>query len=175
MVASWKYNLPHISEKKIAGLVKKMASSMPEFYLPPVTFGHEQDDNSTHNSKNQRADTYAVIDRKEQVQIIWPNLSMNYKERGTLQKILGNIHYFGRTKSWCSITLDNRAKTPNCIPQCTNVNPVIPRQNTEIAIVVSPKPKITMDDIYTIRDNFRKKENGYPEGSQVVPYLKENS
>ena len=171
IIASWKYNMSHIDEEKVFELVRMLASELPEFHLPPIAFGREHDGIPACKDRGMKTGTYGMINKKEPVQIIWPDLDMNRKKRRILRDILENIRYFGRTKSWCSITLDCNARTPNCVPQFKNAGSRMSGHNTRIA-VVSPKQDIAMDDLYTTRDNVRKKEGMHPDGSQMVPYIR---
>ncbi len=175
IVASWKYNAPHIGEEHIRGLIRKLASGSPEFHLPPMISGYEHGIGPTRDDRSHKACPYGTICGEEPVQFIWTDLSMDCEEAKTLQEILENILYFGKTKSWCSMTLDGNARASNCTPQRRDASSGITRKNTRDVAVVLPKPDITLDDIYTTRNNLRKNEGAYPDGSQVVRYLMENS
>ena len=169
MLSSWKYNLPELNETQIFSIIKKLSSMPPKFHIPYASYMYA--DSKKNNSII--SDIFIRINKNDPVNMIWPNLNLNLEEESILKQISYNIHYLGKTKSWCNVQIKKTKNVINCIP----FNETVKIQNSEnqkILKVLLPKQDITMDDLYTINNNIRKKESEYPNGSYMVNYIMKN-
>ena len=159
MIAAWKYNLSVIPEEDVQSVVRMLSSERPFFVLPPAHAAVEND-----SQKNTTA-PYVSVNSRRYAYILWPNVRPNLQQRAILKKILSQIHYLGRTKSWCAMDLaGGTLREPNCIPLNTETD------HRCVTYVLLPASDITLNDLYTASYGARKTEAMRPDGSRYVGY-----
>jgi len=159
VIAAWKYNLSEISEDIVRSIIQLLSSERPLFVLPTTHVCVEGE------PRKNKAEQYVSINSQRCVYVIWPSVCPSPQQKSILKKIVGHIHYLGRTKSWCTIDLARRiSRDPNCTPADikTDVNCV--------KDVLLPSSNVDLDDLYTVSREMRKSEPILPTGSKYVKY-----
>ena len=176
IIAAWKYNLPEFKEEHVRPIIQKLASEPPMFYLPDKTEGHTRHYMPPYKGNtNLIMDAFLRIDKDDPVRFIWNNTTLDEGEKNTLKKVLENLHYFGRSESWCEARLDdhvveNTGKNPNCRPYDINT----PQNNpgAKIISVMIPKHDVEMEHLYRTTDSIRNKmKKIYPDGAETISYI----
>ena len=175
IIASWKYNHQTIDEEDIYKIINALSSEVPCFFLPQTSSGHTRHYMPTPSGKAKMIiDAFTSISKKEHVYIVWDKLNLGNDERSTLEKIIKDIHYLGRSESWCDIevcTTYTKDKKPNCIP-LDNKSKQENTDDLKLVRVMTPSKEITLNDLYVITDDLReKKRRVYPDGSQMTTYV----
>jgi CRISPR-associated protein Csb2 len=112
LIATWKRKMDHIDEREIRLLLGQMLGP-PVFHLPVATIGHTRhympwDKNWSRLRDQARTmvfDSFIVVPRSEEIRVFWPNGSLTDERRELLAELCRNVHYLGRSESWCSLTL----------------------------------------------------------------------
>lgn len=177
IIASWKYNHHDIEDGDVGGIVAKLASEKPTFYLPPATIAHTRHYMPPKNYQfpykpktNLILDTFLVVAKTRPVCIQWNGVSFADKEKNIVGKILSTLPYMGRSESWCVARLNDRVQQkPNCVPLGSTF-----QGNVDLVRVMLPEEGIDLKSLYTTTDNIRKKEKKvYPDGSRIEIYQRE--
>ena len=183
--AAWKYNLPDIPEDRFYAVVRRLASELPLFGLPRA--GRMAGGGGGGRPPPWR------IDPRQAVHIVWQGAFLSGSERQTLSRILADVHYLGRTESWCEMRLGggsldggghgrkpgsggcDQAAAP-ALPCRINCRPYDHERKASPgavpARVIVPRPDVTMEDVY--RKEFPSDEEAAtacPDGGMARPYL----
>ena len=114
IISSWKNTLRKLSDDDILPIIKKLSSQLPEYFLPDASVSHTRH-YVPANGRKLIMNTFVVVG-KHPLYIIWSNVDLTEREALLLQKILQNIHYFGRAESWSSTTISDKPPEANCVP-----------------------------------------------------------
>ena len=171
LVSSWKTTLSDAREEDVLGLLRKIASRAPFFYLPPASIGHTRHYMPPYSgSTSLIVDAFVLVRRPDAVRMIWPGLELGPEEALLLEGLLRGLHYFGRSESWCEAYVDDAAGgcglEANCAPVGTGGGPRI--DDAEVVPVMVPKPDIEMKCLVETTSSLRKRGRLHPEGSQVI-------
>ncbi len=119
IVAAWKVRTDG-SDAVLESVVQKLAAP-PEFYLPPATIGHARHYMPLYRGNRTLVfDTFAVLDRNTELQVVWPDVDLTQEEALSLSGALRRLTYLGRAESWCE------ARLMECSTAATNCHPPRP-------------------------------------------------
>lgn len=100
----WKRKCFDLPEGSVRTVLEALASSPPQFKLPPAAAAHTRSYLSANaedpTKKNLVFDPFLVFDRPHQCLLSWPDVQLSAEDRGTLSVLLGNLNYLGRSESW---------------------------------------------------------------------------
>ena len=117
LIAVWKTTKPDLNDEKIWPILQKLASDLPKYSLPDASVSHTRHfmPKNQDPKKDLIIDTFVVTGDKP-VHIIWDDITLDAKEMEHLKSILENLHYFGRSESWCVASASTEPQNPNCFP-----------------------------------------------------------
>jgi len=112
LISSWKRTLPEVSEDNVKVILSEMLEA-PKYRLPPASLAHirhympwDKDWlKKREAAKTMVFNTFVAVSKDEPVIVCWPNADLDEEHRETLNRIMGNVSYLGRSESWCSIEL----------------------------------------------------------------------
>lgn len=167
LIASWKRTMPEVPEERIAGLVRKLASKPPDFGLPRATLSHKRHFMPWYGQERSLIlDTFVVVPRDKPVLVIW-DCDLTPEERALLGDLLKGIPYFGRSESWCEMSLVDRGEA-NCFSVSSGR---ALSGEFEFAQVLTPESDVTLLDLMTETNVLRlKRKRIDPPGSRWVLY-----
>ena len=114
IIASWKNTCPDMSEDTVWPILQKLIQESPDYYLPDASISHTRHYMPTDTKPTLIMNTFVVTGDKP-LDVIWKNVELEKNEMDILEKILKNIHYFGRAESWCTASIQVKPNEPNCI------------------------------------------------------------
>lgn len=134
--------LGDLDEKKRNGLLNKLASTLPAFYLPPLSFSGtpimqyqptsvEWTDKSKKSAAYKKPQTTKNADRYRTLPIdrslywVWEDLDLDKNESRLLDLLLERILYFGRSESYC------RLRRIESLPLCISPNCLLSENGSE--------------------------------------------
>ena len=176
LVSSWKTSHPRVGEDDVSSLLKKLATNPPpSFHLPPATVGHTRHYMPPYRGNtNLIMDTFVLVGRTETVRIIWPDVDLGPGEYGLLRDLLGSMHYFGRSESWCEAFVEG-AEMPkegaNCRPYDAGAG--LSGGDMELVQVLVPTARVSIGHLTEATSSLRSRGRLYPDGSDVCQYLRE--
>lgn len=175
LVSSWKTSVPDAVEDDVLKLLQKLASQAPSFYLPPASIGHTRHymPPSSGNT-NLIMDAFVLVSRSDAILMIWPDLELGRGEAELLERLLGGLHYFGRSESWCEAFVEDPGKPgvekANCAP--VEAQAGLDVRDAELVQVLVPAPGIKLDGLVETTSSLRKRKRLYPDGSRRLQYLR---
>lgn len=105
----WQRKCAHLSEGSVRSVLAALASSDPKFLLPPASLGHTRSYLSSNSAdptdKNLVFDAFLAFSRDAACYVSWPEVALDEEQRATLDGLLMNLNYLGRSESWVSATL----------------------------------------------------------------------
>ena len=113
IISSWKNTCSDITEDVVWPILQKLMQDPPEYYLPDASVSHTRHYIPTYNEPTLIMNTFVVTGDKP-IDIIWKDVELEKNEIDTLEKILKNMHYFGRAESWCTAGVQVKPNDPNC-------------------------------------------------------------
>lgn len=174
LVSSWKVAHPRVGEDAVSALLKKLAAKPPSFYLPPASVGHTRHYMPPYSgNKNLIMDTFVLADRARAVRIVWPDLVLDPGEASLLRDLLGSLHYFGRSESWCEAFVEGGGgakDVANCSPYEAGAG--LHGNDMELVQVLVPTPGVTVKHLTETTSSMRKRGRLHPGGSEVRQYLR---
>ncbi|MCD5406491.1 MAG: type I-U CRISPR-associated protein Csb2 [Desulfotomaculum sp.] len=178
LIAVWKTTLVlEISETDMVGLLNKL-SALPSFKLPPVVQSQTKH-YMPINEKNPKFvfDTFAALERQDELDIIWPEVTLSTVEIKTLALILSKLTYLGRAESWadaevgCLLGEGGEALEPNCYYRAEEDLPA----GYQWVKLLTPAPGINSKELLKKlccdTAELRKKGLIMPPGAQEVHYI----
>ena len=111
LLATWHTKAAHrVDETVMRRLVDRLAASLPEYRLPPITLAHTRHYmplyNSCRDEKTAKVfDTFACLDRNAVLGIAWPDVDLDKAERHALETLLPLVSYLGRAESWVEMAV----------------------------------------------------------------------
>lgn len=116
LVATWKRTLPDLSQEVVEPILRKLASSPPEFVLPPASTGHTRHYmpwfKKGPDDRTKVFDAFVTVSREVMLSVCWPDVSLDSPQSETLGRILTNLNTLGRSESWCEATLQDAVEIP---------------------------------------------------------------
>ena len=176
LVSSWKTSVPDAREADVLGLLKKLASRAPSFYLPPASIGHTRHYMPPPSSGNTNLimDAFVLVGRSDAIRIIWPDLELDLNEAELLERLLRGLHYFGRSESWCEAFVEDPDKSDikeaNCVPFEDRAGRDM--NDAELVQVLVPAPDVSLEGLVETTSSLRKRRRLYPDGSRPLQYLR---
>lgn len=175
LVSSWKTALPDADEGDVIGLLRRLASQAPSFYLPPASIGHTRHYMPPYSGNTSLiVDAFVLVSRTDAVRIIWSDLDLDRGEALLLARLLRGLHYFGRSESWCEAFVEDPADQgagANCTPYEAGAAPRV--GDAELVLVMVPAPDIGLEGLVETTSSLRKRGCLYPECSRRLQYLRE--
>lgn len=182
IISAWKSTAPELADREVWPILQKLTNTLPHYCLPNATVSHTRHYMPTRK-KTLIMDTFVAAG--DPVHVIWRDVTLDGKEVETLNKILRNLHYFGRAESWCSVLASNTAPTHNCGPAGDQELPsgtdstyvLVPKRNVKFidTFKQGSKPDAALDSIsVTTRELQDHKYSDPPGGEWVRYYLPRN-
>ncbi len=176
LVATWKRKAPTLPENAVRELFTQILSP-PEFYLPPATTGHtrhympfglEKKKEVGHVEKRILVfDTFVTLPPNQELIILWPDAELTPDQRSTLQTLLQNLTYFGRSESWCEARLldSSDVQQIQSVNSHFHVYPLncgYPKEEThELVRVLCPDPQTALGNEYVQSKDKKSKRPSY--------------
>ena len=142
IISTWKRTAPELEERLVRPILQKLASELPHYHLPEARVFHTRHYMPVADKRTLVLATFVATGNKP-VHVIWPNVSLGEEEISTMNRILGNMHYFGRAESWCEVSASSRARPYNCSPVHKSELP----PDVDLVNVLAPKRDIKFYDI----------------------------
>jgi CRISPR-associated protein Csb2 len=113
----WQRKCFELSDTAVRGVLEALAASPPRFKLPFAAATHTRSYLNANakdpSDKNLVFDPFLVFDRPHACFLSWPDVALSSQERGTLDLLLRNLNYLGRSESWVQAELwDGPAEAP---------------------------------------------------------------
>ena len=115
IAAAWKNITPELPDRVVWPILQKLMSELPHYNLPDASVSHTRHYMPTGKKKTLIIDTFVATGNKP-VDIIWNNVNLDRNEIKVIDTILKNLHYFGRSESWCTASTSTAARGYNCSP-----------------------------------------------------------
>jgi CRISPR-associated protein Csb2 len=105
----WKRKCFGLPEEEVCSVLERLAESPPQFRFPAAVATHTRSYLSANKmdpaDKNLVFDPFLVFDRAHACYLCWPDLCLPARDRETLQLLLKNLNYLGRSESWVQAEL----------------------------------------------------------------------
>lgn len=105
----WQRKCFDLPDSAVRAVLEALASSPPEFRLPLAVATHTRSYLSANakdpSDKNLVFDPFLVFDRPHACFVCWPDLKLSQGDRDTLEILLHNLNYLGRSESWVEAEL----------------------------------------------------------------------
>lgn len=182
IIAVWKTTLSELKDEEIWPILKKLVKNPPNYYLPDASVSHTRhympkDGKETNLVMN----TFVITGRDNPVYVIWNDVNLSDNELKVIEKILKNLHYFGRSESWCKASImTSEHPSPNCIQFDDNtlsadnelVRVLVPKQDISFVDISKQKPKDKNLSSITITTKELQEENYIdPPGGKFTQYI----
>ena len=118
LISTWYQKLEaEIDENTLRGIIEKL-STPPLFSLPQASLGHTRHYMPLfRDATTMVIDTFAAIDSKTRLIIVWPKVDLSSRENSALVMLLDRMGYLGRAESWVEARLAKDSfDQVNCIP-----------------------------------------------------------
>jgi CRISPR-associated protein Csb2 len=100
----WKRKCFDLAEDDVGEVLKSLAQSPPCFKLHPAVATHTRSylnaNSRDPTDKNLVFDPFLVFDRRHACYLHWPALELPSNSHRTLEQLLRNLNYLGRSESW---------------------------------------------------------------------------
>ena len=142
IIATWKNTLPELPEEVVWPVIQKLSDIPPHYDLPDASVSHTRHYMPTNKKNTLVIDTFVVV-RDKPVRFIWDGIKLDSEEKGVIDTLLKNLHYFGRAESWCVADASTDTYAPNCSPLGGNDF----FEDSELVLTLAPKPGTKFVDI----------------------------
>ena len=142
IIAIWKSIVPELPDESVWPILKKLAYVLPHYNIPDASLTHTRHYMPQKDKPTLIMDTRIVTGDKP-IHIIWEGITLNTGELEILDRILKNLHYFGRAESWCRCSTSTDKHVHNCSPINEQGHP----ENSELVRILVPKPDVEFLDI----------------------------
>lgn len=169
LVAVWQRTLPDVSRSDAAALLGRLAAP-PHFVLPPATVGHTRHYMPGKSAEERPLilDTFVALDRRQPVQVVWPQVQLSPAERSLLARLAANLPYLGRAESWCRAELIDQPGVINCAPAAAGVH-----ATGERAEVLAARVPLDLQALMVETAGLRRNRRLEPPGSCRVAYVRQ--
>ena len=185
IISTWKNTRSELKDEEILPILRKLAGEVPAYLLDDASTSHTKHYVPTTNNKSALIINTFVITGDKPVYIIWNNVTLSVEEQFLLEKLLKNLHYFGRAESWCTVSMSTQSLPslhPNCIPlenqelssQQDLVRVLVPNKDFDFVDLDDPK-SINNDNLKSITITTRElQDKKYidPPGGRWIQYVK---
>ena len=100
----WQRKCFDLPEQEVREVLEGLGSGVPRFTLPDAVATHTRSYLSANakdpTDKNLVFDSFLVFDRPHACYISWPHLDLSQASRLTLNRLLNNLNFLGRSESW---------------------------------------------------------------------------
>ena len=105
----WQRKCSGLPEKEIRKVLEALAAAAPRFTLPDAVSTHTRSYLSANakdpTDKNLVLDSFLVFDQPHACYLSWPELDLSPASQLTLQDLLSNLNFLGRSESWVEAEL----------------------------------------------------------------------
>ena len=181
IVAAWKNITPELPDRVIWPILQKLMSELPHYNLPDASVSHTRHYMPTGKKKTLIIDTFVATGNKP-VDIIWNNVNLDRNEIKVIDTILKNLHYFGRSESWCTASTSTAARGYNCSPLTDHdlpadadpVQVLVPRPDAKFVDTRNPgsKPDGALDSVSVTTKELQDGNYADPPGGTWVQYAR---
>lgn len=118
----WQRKCFTLTLDQVESVLKALAEEVPEFSLSIGTATHTRSYLSANHrdpsQKNLVFDSFLAFESDHACYLIWPQLSLNTGQQVTVEQLLENLNYLGRSESWVEARLwDGTITSPvRCLP-----------------------------------------------------------
>jgi CRISPR-associated protein Csb2 len=109
LIATWKAKLDDQVGQPDVELLLRTLAAPPEFVLPPASAGHTRHYmpwfKKGPDDKTLAFDTFVSLPRHTPVVMLWPDVTLPFRQREQLELLLKHLNFFGRAEAWCSARL----------------------------------------------------------------------
>lgn len=150
LIATWhrKIHPEMASENILGGLVQKLASELPSYYLPKVTRAHTRHYMPVREGAKDKPvlifDAFVKVDPQHELVVIWPESAvLDDSELLLLDELLSRIGFLGRAESWIEARrIVQWQGKPNCTAGELSIDPET-GEAFEPVSVICPVPSDT--------------------------------
>ena len=171
LTSSWRTYGSNIEEEVFIGILHKIASTNPCMVLPRAATAHTRHwvPPAGKGKRIKILDTFVILD-KDPFRFVWNDIRLTYHEIKILDQVALHVRYFGRSESWCTMSVWAGDDVPEtaCMPLALNML----NNNYEIVLVLAPKPNITLSDIEMSTGEMRRKRMLMPPHTEYVQYAR---
>lgn len=100
----WQRKCFHVPEGAVRTVLEGLACAAPRFHLcgavPTHTRSYLSANSTDPTKKNLVFDPFLVFDRPQACFMVWQSLSFSPDDQSTLQTLLENLNFLGRSESW---------------------------------------------------------------------------
>lgn len=100
----WQRKCFHLPAEQVRSVLEALATSPPRFTLPHAVATHTRSYLSANGmdqaAKNLVFDAFLVFDRPHACFMSWTDLDLSKDDRATLDLLLSNLNFLGRSESW---------------------------------------------------------------------------
>lgn len=100
----WQRKCYHLPGEQVRSVLEALAASPPRFTLPHAVATHTRSYLSANGmdqaAKNLVFDAFLVFDRPHACFMSWTDLDLSTEDRSTLDLLLTNLNFLGRSESW---------------------------------------------------------------------------
>ena len=146
IISVWKTTKPELSEQKVWPILQKLINELPDYRLPDASVSHTRHYVPSKDGNTLIMNTFVVTGKKP-LDIIWNGVTLNEEETEILDAILKNLHYFGRSESWCTVSTSTKLGSSSSSSNCSPLNEDYVPEDADLVSVLAPKKDITFVDI----------------------------
>ncbi|HET8550796.1 MAG TPA: type I-U CRISPR-associated protein Csb2 [Bryobacteraceae bacterium] len=100
----WQRKCSDLREDQVRSVLEALASSAPRFMLPKAVAAHTRSylnaNTKDPTDKNLVFDPFLVLDPVHACYLTWPEVSLDEQQASTLDRLLRELNYLGRSESW---------------------------------------------------------------------------
>lgn len=109
-----------VDEARLASIVRKMSSSLPQYLLPTAVQAHTRHYMPLFDGKTTKIfQSFVRVDRDSPIVARWPETTLDDDESRALDLLLNRLGYLGRAESWIEARLATHMPTDvafDCAP-----------------------------------------------------------
>lgn len=155
LIATWKTKLDDQIDRADAEAILRALAEPPEFHLPPAGSGHTRHYmpwfKKGPGDKTLVFDSFVALPPESEIVVLWPNATLDERQRAVLSRWLDSLGYLGRSEAWCDARLIEAADVEalagrvNCRPLGTRAS----EPGSEVVRVLCPDPVSAFTDTHT--------------------------
>jgi len=133
LIATWYGKCTdEVDETVIRSLIQKMASVLPEFYLPSSTSSHVRHFMPGYRDKDRDRVLDAFMCPLGPAYVHWPINGMSEDEAGALALLTSRTNFLGRSESWVEMkVIEGKGPEPNVRP-----SPIIKERDEAVRLLI---------------------------------------
>jgi CRISPR-associated protein Csb2 len=157
LIATWKRKLdgdPACPAETVEKLLRALVTP-PSFVLPPASTGHARHFmpwfKKGPEDKTLVFDAFVALDKKSEIIVLWPEVSLTTAERATFERIAGCISFIGRAEAWAEARVLTVAEAESALTRinCVCANGASADRDKEPIRVLCADPETAFGNDYT--------------------------